>query len=501
MSSSDTEVSSLTAATAAREDNPERPLKRSRFLHCLSSGERVCVFHSLTQHKLFGGRLLRELFDFFDRPRSRCEVETVFADRASEGAFASAYSDLISKRMLVADNDEDVTTYGRFLAHGVEQRPIQHMYFLPTSMCNLRCRYCFVEDDQKPLRTEQMTEETSRKVLEVFAKLTQQAERISLAVYGGEPLCNSRVVYSALRYVRELERSGAFVKPVELTMLTNGVLVDQTTVQVVRETNTSVSISWDGPDELHDSVRLDVGGAPTCARALHGYHLLQDAGLAPGISCTIHRHNVEHVVEIARYIAEKLKPAGMGFNLLLPLIGSGNPLDVSHEQAVRQLIEAFKILREHGIYEDRMMRRLKPFVERGFYYKDCMGVGGQIVVTPGGGIGPCQGFVGVERYFPLKVADLHARLAELDSADIYAHPLFNEWNHRLPLNMSACVDCFAISVCGGGCPYASFANHQSIWQVDERICFQAKGVFEWMLWETHDRMLEAMDSPEEVPPS
>jgi uncharacterized protein len=401
--------------------------------------------------------------------------------------------------MLVADNEEDVTVYKRFLGHGLIQRPIQHMYFLPTSVCNLRCRYCFVEDDHKPLRVEQMTEETSRKTLEVFAKLTREAEKISLAVYGGEPLCNSRVVYSALRYVRQLERSGAFAKPVELTMLTNGVLVDETTVEVVRETQTSVSISWDGPDGLHDSVRPDVGGAPTCARALRAFHLLKDAGLTPGISCTIHRHNVDHVVEIARYIAEQLKPAGMGFNLLLPLIGSGNPLDVPHDYAVRQLIEAFKILREHGIYEDRIMRRLKPFVERGFYYKDCMGVGGQIVVTPDGGIGPCQGFVGVDRYFPLKVDELHARLQELDSSAIYAHPLFDEWNQRLPLNMSACVDCFAVSVCGGGCPYASYANRQSVWEVDERICHQAKSVFEWMVWEAHDRMLEAVEAVDSTP--
>lgn len=467
----------------------QQPLKRSRFLHCLSRGESVCVFHALTQHKLFGGFFLGELFDFLDSPHLWSDVQTVFAGRASAGDLEGAYSDLVSKHMLVADNEEDATVYARFLSSGLAPRPVQHMYFLPTTACNLRCRYCFVEDDHRPLRVEQMTEETSRKAIEVFAGLTREAERISMVVYGGEPLCNSQIVYSALRYVRELERSGAFAKPVELTMLTNGVLVDETTVGVVRETQTSVSISWDGTDELHDSVRIDVGGAPTGAKALKAFHLLKDAGLTPGISCTIHRYNVDHLVEIARYIAEELKPAGMGFNLLLPLIGSGNPLDVPHDYAVLHLIEAFKILREHGIYEDRVMRRLRPFVKRGFYFKDCMGVGGQIVVTPSGRIGPCQGFVGIDEYFPLTVDEMHARLPDLDSSAIYRHPLFDEWSQRLPLNMSGCVDCFAISMCGGGCPYASYANRQSIWQVDERGCHLAKGLFEWMLWEAHGRMV------------
>jgi uncharacterized protein len=472
----------------------DRRLKRSRFLHRLNKGDGICLFHSLTQHKVFGGLILGELFDFLGFPHTLTEIQSAFLGRFPQAALNAAYSDLAAKGMLIADNDEDLVVFKRFLYHGLIERPIQHMYFLPTNVCNLRCRYCFVEDINKPLLAVNMTQEIARKTIEIFAKLTREAEKISLAIYGGEPLCNRDVVYTTLRYVRELERSGHFAKSVELTMLTNGLLVDETTVDIARETQTFVAISWDGPDEFHDSVRLDVGGGPTSAKALRAFHLLQDAGLTPGISCTIHRYNVDHIVEIAQYIAEKLKPSGMGFNLLLPLIGSGNPLDVPHDYAVQQLIKAFKILREHGIYEDRIMRRLKPFVERGFYYKDCMGVGGQIVVTPEGQIGPCQGFIGVDGFFPLGVDELHACLEELDSSRIYAHPLFNEWNLRLPLNMSNCVDCFAISVCGGGCPYASYANHNSIWKVDERICFQAKAVYEWLIWETYDRMLCEIES-------
>jgi uncharacterized protein len=470
-------------------------LKRSRFLHRLKKGDVVCLFHGLTQNKVFGGPFLSELYEFLESPRTMSEIRTAFSAHPLQTSFETAYVDLAKKKMLVTDNEDDVLIYRRFLYHGLIERPIQHMYFLPTNACNLRCRYCFIEDNDKPFSVSNMTEETSRKALEVFAKLTQKAEKISIAFYGGEPLSNRKVTYAALRYVRQLEKDGAFSKEVELSLLTNGLLVDESTVDVVRETRTFVAVSWDGQKEFHDSVRPDVQGNPTSERALHAYHILKDAGLSPGISCTIHRYNIDHIVEIARYIAEELNPAGMGFNLLLPLIGSGNPMDVSHEYAVMQLIEAFKILREHGIYEDRIMRRVKPFVEKGFYFKDFMGVGGQIVIIPDGAIGPCQAFVGVDGFFPMKVDELHARLPNIDSSTIYADPLFAEWNTRMPLHMKACIDCFAIAVCGGGCPYASYANNKSIWEIDERICHQAKRVLEWMLWETYDRMLNDMEAP------
>ena len=105
----------------------------------------------------------------------------------------------------------------------------------------------------------------------------------------------------------------------------------------------------------------------------------------------------------------------MSFNILLPTINSSKPLDVPTEFVVSQLIKAFKILRERGVYEGRMMRRITPFIESRFYFKDCMAVGGQIVLTPDGNIGPCQAFLGFDEFFPLSVEDLYSKLPSLTS--------------------------------------------------------------------------------------
>jgi uncharacterized protein len=279
-----------------------------------------------------------------------------------------------------------------------------------------------------------------------------------------------------------------------MSLLTNGVLVDDKTIEAVLETRTTVSVFIDGPGNLLNGARKDLQGNDTFDKALAGYRTLQDAGIGVGISCTLSRYNVEHITEITEFIVNDLKPTAMGFNPLLPMINGGNPVDVPPEFATNQLIDAFKILREAGIYEDRMMRRCRPYIEGGFHFKDCLGVGGQIVLTPDGRIGPCQAFLGANEFFPFDVNVLYSKLPSISSEDIYKDAVFNEWRHRFPLNMEECADCFAIAVCGGGCPYAAHANHGSIWETDDRVCYQSKQILEWMLWDTYDHMVENQDA-------
>jgi uncharacterized protein len=470
-------------------------LRNSRFAHLLTRENVFCLLNSLTLRKVFGGQLLGDLFETCKDRVTLSQIVDRLASSYPDGSIEEVVADLREKGLIVSDRNRDLDTYLKLFHHGLNQFQIQHMYFVPTTACNFRCKYCFVEDEDRKLVPMQMNEETARLGLEVFAKLTEKAEKISLTFYGGEPLMNARVVYYAMHYVRQLETKGLFKRPVDMTLLTNGSLVDAKTVQSVTETRTSVSISIDGPEALHDSARKDLAGVGTYSKAISAYRRFQDSGIVPGVSCTLTKYNIDHIEEIARFIANELRPPGMGFNVLLPLISSGNPEDTSPEFAANQLLVAFKILREKGLYEDRVMRRVRPYIEGGFQFKDCMGVGGQLVLTPEGMLGPCQAFLGFSQYFPLNVYSLHARLPLIQSTDVYKNPLFEEWRHRFPLNMSQCTDCFAISICGGGCPYAAQVNKGSIWQLDDRTCAQAKQTMEWMIWDTYENLsaLETSD--------
>jgi uncharacterized protein len=478
------------SSSGPSEDRPP-VLQRSQFAHLFHKDGDGCVFHALTMRMIFGGSLLDNVFEAFAKATPVGEAIDRLSANYSFSIVNQVIDDLLRNGLLIQGPDEDVGVYERLYRKGLNISRIQHMYILPTSACNFRCRYCFVEDDQRHLKPDFMDTATAEMAVTVFAKLSRGIAQPSVTFYGGEPLLNPKTTFFTLRFLRQLEAEGKFTRGIRISLLTNGSLVNPEAVRVFQETKPTIGVSIDGPRLLHDAARVDEHDHGTFDAALAGYKRLQDAGLKPGISCTLNGFTIDHIEELVDFIIKDLRPNGMGFNLLLPQIDGKTP-SPKHDQgfAAKQLIRAFKRLREAGIYEDRMMRRVRPFLDRQAHLKDCMGVGGQLVVTPSGRVGPCQAFLGVDddKYFPIEIRQLAAKGEQLSSTVIYEGPLFDEWRHRFPLNMRQCADCFAISVCGGGCPYAAKVTDGSIWEIDKRVCSQAKNILEWMIWDTYEHM-------------
>ena len=56
-----------------------------------------------------------------------------------------------------------------------------------------------------------------------------------------------------------------------------------------------------------------------------------------------------------------------------------------NEKASQFILDEFVELRKRGIYEDRIMRKLKSFTKSQVYFSDCAATGGgQIVIAPNG---------------------------------------------------------------------------------------------------------------------
>lgn len=140
------------------------------------------------------------------------------------------------------------------------------------------------------------------------------------------------------------------------------------------------------------------------------------------------------------------------------------------EEVSGALIECFKFFRERGIHEDRVMRKVEAFEQGRIYYYDCGGCGQQLVVTPDGLIGVCQGYWG-GKYFISPDEDFNP----------LTHPVWDEWRRRSPLAMPECKQCIALSLCGGGCPYSADRRHGSIWALDEVFCVHAKKTVRFLL--------------------
>ena len=346
------------------------------------------------------------------------------------------------------------------------------MYLLPTDGCNLRCRYCF---ENLPIshKPRMMSAETAVRSIDLFFELSSLNDERTIIFYGGEPLLNEQVVRGAVSYVRQVEAK----KRINLSIVTNGILLSPEISRFFAENGVTVSVSLDGERRTHDSVRQTRAGFETFELAKRGYLTAKDAGCKMGISFTISSANVARLKENVAYLYEELNPSGFGFNFLIDLPGYKNSQSVPIEYATIKYIEAFKFLREKGVLEDRAMRKIKPFVKEYVHLKDCGGVGNQIVVAPDGRIGPCHAFLQQEKYF-------YASITKPE--DVLDNPTFMEWSSRYPLNMHQCISCEALGICGGGCPYQAYISKGSIWELDERMCRHNKDFLSWLLWDIYD---------------
>jgi len=450
-------------------------IRRSRFAFEFINGPIAALYHSLTLKKLYMPVETLSLYRHFASPKTPAQVLALY-NESEQPEIQQAIDQLLRTGFLVPEDWDETEAFDSVRGFLLPKPHIDCMYLIPTNDCNFDCRYCLVERNMPAqLRSARMTEDTAKQAIDFFARCAaKDSFGKEIVFYGGEPLLNWEVVQFAISYAREVHQKGGFGDaPLRLALLTNGTLMTRDRAKFLADNGVEIDVSIDGPSEIHDLMRFFRGSnQPTYNHTLRGYRIAQEF-TSPGISCTVASHNVEVLDEVTRFFATELKPSGLGFNILVA-VDESDPAYVPIERVTMKIIDAYKVAREYGLFEDRVMRRIRAFVEESVRFYDCAGCGRQIVVTPDGRVGPCQAFLGSRDFFVGTV---------YDDLDIEGHPVFNEWSKRSPFNMPQCYDCPAIAICGGGCPADAYLRTGSLWEVDRRMCIHCTMLLEWMIWD------------------
>lgn len=165
--------------------------------------------------------------------------------------------------------------------------PPLHIMIKPaSSLCNLRCRYCFYTDVASRRETASfgvMKEELLEKLVRRAFAYAQG--EVSFTFQGGEPTVAGKDFFRAfLRFVRRYRTQGT---QIHCAIQTNGTLLDEEWVDIFREGNFLVGISLDGTRELHDRCRLTAQGEPTYDLAEQKITLLKQADVAYNVLCVV----------------------------------------------------------------------------------------------------------------------------------------------------------------------------------------------------------------------
>ncbi|MER8577660.1 radical SAM protein [Mesorhizobium sp. M1423] len=143
------------------------------------------------------------------------------------------------------------------------------------SRCNLDCSYCYVfhmGDEGWRAQPKRMSGETQALVGRRLRELRDaQGRPFSVVLHGGEPLLlGARGLGSLLGMLRR-----ALGAECGISIQTNGVLLNADILDLCADQRIGLSVSLDGPAEVHDRFRIDHGGRPSHARVLAGVELLR----------------------------------------------------------------------------------------------------------------------------------------------------------------------------------------------------------------------------------
>lgn len=339
-----------------------------------------------------------------------------------------------------------------------------------TDRCNLACDYCYHPEEfinsKNRIISQEVLETTIRKVVEE----SDDASRIYW--HGGEPLIGGKELFvKGSKFIRDVSKgTGVRVKNL---ISTNATLLDSEWVDIFEENDFHVSVSCDGPEEIHNSSRKFWGGKGSYNKVEEGMKLLRERKMKFGLLSVITKAAIGKEREMYDFI--KYSGATAGKLHPFEVIGRG----VSHQDQAINPKEFGTFLKNFFdiMSEDPSEVRISPFtpVLQGMFgamIRACnytTACNRFLYIGTEGEVYPCSRFNGVGE--PLgnimkdNIADLRARREDLIGKD---HSMKNP------------CDCNYYRLCGGGCPRNALEQTGDVHGKDEYACQVRKDLYNHM---------------------
>ena len=319
--------------------------------------------------------------------------------------------------------------------------PVKALCLHVSHDCNLRCKYCFASTgDFGTGHRMTMNVETAKKAIDFVIARSGKRHNIEVDFFGGEPLMAMDTVKATVDYARSLEKEHN--KNFRFTITTNGILLDDDTIDYINENMSNAVLSLDGRPEVNDNMRPTVNGKGSYDVILPKFQKLV-AGRGDKdyyLRGTFTRHNRDFAQDVI-HIADQ----GFRNVSVEPVVGDAKYDYIFKEEDLPGILEEYENLaRELLDRDDINFFHFNVDLTQGpCVIKRMRGCGAgceYVAITPDGDIYPCHQFVGKEEYKLGNVYDntfdmvISRKFAGLN---IYTRP--------------DCKDCWARFYCSGGC--------------------------------------------------
>lgn len=185
---------------------------------------------------------------------------------------------------------------------------MKHLSFMikpASSLCNLRCRYCFYADVSARRSVPShgiMTQATTKALVENIWATLEDGTTLSIAFQGGEP------TLAGLDYFQNfvaLVAAQHKKTQVSYSLQTNGILLDEDWCRFLRKHRFLVGLSLDGYAENHNQNRLDEKGQGSFAKVMAAKRLLDKTQVEYNLLCTLTNGLARHPQKVWKFLLEE----------------------------------------------------------------------------------------------------------------------------------------------------------------------------------------------------
>ena len=352
------------------------------------------------------------------------------------------------------------------LDHVVEPQP-QSISLNVSSSCNLSCSYCYAARGSfQGAQVDPMQWEVARVAIDKLLSGADQKSPITVGFLGGEPFVNRRLIHRAVEYAAEEGRIRGL--DVRFSVTTNGTLLHEEDIELLRTHRFAVTVSVDGGEQIQD-LRRPSGGIKG------SYELLFDATRSlladPGLAQVAARATVARGEFDLRARFEAVLSIGfreMGFAPLRAAKPDGDALrDEDWPRYLDAIVEIAKSelerVRQGGFIRfSNLAVALKQLHRGASSPYPCGAGGGYFSVAANGDWYACHRAIGSSAF----------RLGNNEGLELERRREFLATRHVH--SQSACRQCWARYLCSGGC-------HQEASSRTDSSCGFIRGWLEFCL--------------------
>lgn len=332
--------------------------------------------------------------------------------------------------------------------------------------CNLRCTYCYGEGGEYHDRGK-MTYEVGKKAIDKGFLYNKESSKISFVFFGGEPLLCFDKIQVFTEYA--LQQGKRYGKEVRFSITTNAILLNDYIAQFLKEHRFSITVSIDGTEESTNINRFYANKKGAYKDILEGIKVLQKNHVPFVVRGTITSktlnvfENWKHLYDLGN-LGAYFSPA---VNMMKP-----QDFDVYYEQIVKMTDHYMECLRRGNIREALCLKNINNIMMKihkgGVRIKNCGANSKMLAVDIHGQYYPCHRFVSCKE----------CSTGSLDNN--FNETKYYEIMDLVTLSNSKCSECWALNLCGGGCPFENYAMTTQINKPYDVWCTTMKKIMEYI---------------------